>query len=184
MKIRILILLLLSSLLLTSCNSRQNVSTNNVKKELIDTVIKIEELDHKYSNFYLTSEEYLSGLNGMFADFFKNEMHFDRCYLPNPIKENLLNLSSQQVEQARKEVKKEGYNLDITVKVSNVYDNPEKNWKHLFTESSIINSKNQIINYSAKRYTFEKINEKWKIIIIDKASNGTDLIDNKPKKIF
>lgn len=149
---------------------------NNQNEKLIDMVKRVETLDNKYSNFYLTNNVYLKELDSLFVSNFSVIQHSERRYMPdfaidfskslNILKEkNIAYLTDDELKEIRnitKDVKR-----DIEVQISKVYD--DGGYKYIFSKAKIVSKYNTAYRYKyyTKEYTFAKENGQWKIQHID-----------------
>lgn len=113
-------------LFMISCNLNSRVRINN---ELIDNTMRIEELDHKLSNFRITYDEYVKNMTSL-AGKTDIEKSYQRKYIADPIdlkvnKEDELELWNERY----------GSNT-VELKVSNVFDYLDI--KYVFTKVPVV----------------------------------------------
>ena len=168
LKKNVLVVVLIFIVLLISCTNKET-SSKNFDKDIIEIVKKVEVQDHKFSNFYLSPQEYIDSLNGLFADFFTKNMHFDRSYLPHPLELEIIDFSPEQIESVKKSREDMGNVLDITVQISKIYNDTDKEQKYVYTKSTMINNNDSTKNYMTRKYTFSKENGEWRIKVLQKA---------------
>lgn len=127
--------------------------------EMVGVVKQIEELDHRFSSYYLTYEKYiieLNKLNAFFPDWINEESHYDRKYIPNPL--DIRQYSQDQLDNIRETIE----NPDkIEVEISKAY-NYEGNI-YIFTKSTLTNNtafSDVLIN---RRYDIGKVDGNLKI---------------------
>lgn len=159
----------LFSTLLSSCTKE------DLNKELIGAVKKVEILDNKYSNFYINWDEYIKELNNMFVENYFIGEHLARAYMPpyivlsqdliNIIKEKGYELSDDERSKIVNLSKK--FTIDISTQISDVYSIGD--YKYVFTKTKIMANYKSSYRYlySVKKYTFTKDGYGWKIAKVD-----------------
>jgi len=176
-RILVIALTIVLSLSLYSCNKKDNLNS-----ELIEKVKIIEENDFKFRKFELTYEDYKKNTIDIFS-YTCNYLDKTFAYLykkpiinenPNPYKISVEDMNDYRI----------GYNdfymnwfgiipaeENVIIKISDVYDVDvsDKDWKTIFTLTVKKGNYDKDISerYLNKRYIFEKIDDKWKIISID-----------------
>ncbi|MGF7058142.1 hypothetical protein [Brassicibacter mesophilus] len=159
-----LFLLSVSVFLLISCNSQTNFNESENNSNLIEAVKEIERLDHQFSNYFLSYDEYISSLKSLDIKFntsIDDEVHYNRKYVPEPI--DLKNLDKEQLYELRKTQE----NLcDVKVEITKVFDYENK--KYIFTKSTISPEGNSVPGfYITKRYRITNNNGEYEIEYID-----------------
>lgn len=157
-------ILSISVFLLISCNSQINFNESESNNDLIKAVKEIERLDHQFSNYFLSYDEYISSLKGLDIKFntsIDDEAHYNRKYVPEPI--DLKNLAKEQLY----ELKKTQENLcDVKVEITKVFDYENK--KYIFTKSTISRKDNSVPGFCiTKRYRLSNNNGEYEIEYID-----------------
>lgn len=160
---------ILSVLLFTACNTKNTDAKTD--EYIINAVKKVETLDNKFSNYFLTYDEYLKGLNGLFVDTFDVNKHYDRRYIESKI--DIKNFTDEQLKNIRDKNIKENKEDKVEVEISKVYSDGK--YKYVFTKANIIqpympkNNKNITGIVITRKYAFAKQNNEWKIQYIDQA---------------
>ena len=151
------IIIVLMCLSLTSCS-------NNTEKSIIDSVTKVEQLDHQFSNFQITYDEYIKEIKQFFINNYDENYHYNRKYVPEPI--NLKNLTKSQLDRAREHIKDR---YKILVQISKPYKIYNEKY-NVFTKSNIISNDSDIGGFIiTRKYTLIKENNEWKIMGIEKS---------------
>lgn len=134
--------------------------------QIINVVKKIEELDHKFSNFLLTYDEYISELDKLdtfFADWIDDDSHYDRRYVPII---DMKKLNKDEINEIRNTTDTSD---EVKVEMSKVYSD-EKNI-YVFTKSTIKNDDSDDVlvpdNIITRRYDIRNIDGTLKIITIN-----------------
>jgi hypothetical protein len=170
---------ILSVLLFTACNT-ENTDTKT-DEYIINAAKKVETLDNKFSNYFLTYDEYLRGLNGLFVDTFDVNKHYDRRYIESKI--DIKNFTDEQLKTIRDKNIKENKEDKVEVEISKVYSDGK--YKYLFTKANIIqpyvpkNNKNITGIVITRKYAFANQNNEWKIQYIDQALYSNNIAFEK-----
>ncbi|AAM23677.1 lipopolysaccharide export LptBFGC system permease protein LptF [Caldanaerobacter subterraneus subsp. tengcongensis MB4] len=163
----ILMIFVLSTLLFTACNTES--TDTKTDDYIINTVKKVEILDHKFSNYFLTYEEYLKGLKDLFVNAFDENKHYERKYAEIDIR----NFTDEQLKNIREKYIKENKEDKVEVEISKIYSDGK--YKYVFTKANIIqpympkNKENITGIVITRKYAFVKENNDWKIQYIDQA---------------
>lgn len=154
-----------------------DVSVEDYEKEqfikIIGVVKRVEELDHKFSNYYLTYQQYINELNELrsfFSEWADEENHYNRRYIPNPI--DIRSYSQEQLDDIRNTEKNPS---KIQVELSKIHIQIDK--IYIFTKATIsqeLSSQNIVIN---RRYDIQKTGKKLKI-----TSINSYIYDNKTEE--
>lgn len=170
---------ILSVLLFTACNTENTYTKTD--EYIINAVKKVETLDNKFSNYFLTYDEYLKGLNGLFVDTFDVNKHYDRRYIESKI--DIKNFTDEQLKNIRDKNIKENKENKVEVEISKVYSDGK--YKYVFTKANIIqpympkNNKNITGIVITRKYAFAKQNNEWKIQYIDQAFYSNNIAFEK-----
>jgi hypothetical protein len=150
----IIITLILTILILTGCSKKENIN-----ETLIENTKRIEEIDHKYSNYKITYEEYEEEISGLTGKISMDENHH-RSYTS----------SSEGYSKEELEIYSKHY-PDVTVdfEISGVYDYLDI--KYIYTKSEIIpigdhDKFDELI--ITKRYVYVLEDEEWILANIEK----------------
>lgn len=156
---------------------------NDLSSELVEKVKLIEENDFKFRKYELTYNDYKRETSNIFSN---NCQYLDRIFnymYKKPMTNENPNPNDISVEDMNNYRK--GYNKfymeyfglipaeeNVIVKISDVYDVDYKDWKAIFTmtikSDKVGKYKGDIDEkYLIKRYTFEKIDDEWKVINVD-----------------
>ncbi len=141
--------------------------------KIIGVVKRVEELDHKFSNYYLTYQQYINELNELrsfFSEWADEENHYNRRYIPNPI--DIRSYSQEQLDDIRNTEKNPS---KIQVELSKIHNQIDK--IYIFTKATIsqeLSSQNIFIN---RRYDIQKTGKKLKI-----TSINSYIYDNKTEE--
>jgi hypothetical protein len=138
-------------------------------KNIAETVKKVEILDHQFSNYYITYNNYISDLQSCFTSGFDESVHYERKYIPEPI-----NIKSATKEQLASMRKNSGVDNSIIVEISKVYNDLKHDFKYVFTKSNITSTNvrtGTLVDKLCitKRYLFVKENNSWKITSINQS---------------
>jgi len=151
--IKVLIILFLITLSF-GCSKAENIN-----KPLIENTMKIEEIDHKYSNYKITYEEYEEEISGLTGKISMDKNHH-RSYTS----------SSEGYSKEELEIYSKHY-PDVTVdfEISGVYDYLDI--KYIYTKSEIIpigdhDKFDELI--ITKRYVYVLEDEEWILANIEK----------------
>lgn len=179
-KLLSLILIIVLSLSLISCNKKENL--NN---KLIEKVKILEENEYKFNRFNITYDEFITNTKNILYDANK---YIDDKYIAINKNNNknvrykgidLKGLNIQELNVLKNDIKKfdlEDFNIklnteEIKISLSHAYDIGDPNKRVIFGQKiAKIESVNTMENYSNRRYTFKKINGKWKILMIETDS--------------
>jgi hypothetical protein len=136
--------------------------TENMNEILIENTIKIEEIDHKYSNFQMTYKEYEEEISSLTGKISMDENHH-RSYSSLPVE--FKDYSKEEIEIYSK------HYPDVTVdfEISGVYDYLDI--KYIYTKSEIIpigdhDKFDELI--ITKRYVYVLEDEEWILANIEK----------------
>jgi hypothetical protein len=152
----ILTIFILSTFLFAACNMESADTKND--EYIINTVKKVETLDHKFSNYFLTYEEYLKGLEGLFVKTFDENKHYERKYAEIDIK----NFTDEQLKNIREKYIKENKEDKVEVEISKIYSDGK--YKYVFTKANVIqpympeNKENITGIVITRKYAFVKEN--------------------------
>ncbi|NNG68073.1 hypothetical protein [Caldanaerobacter subterraneus] len=168
-KISIIILMIfvLGTLSFTACNTES--TDTKIDDYITNTVKKVEILDHKFSNYFLTYDEYLKELKDLFVNAFDENKHYERKYAEIDIR----NFTDEELKNIREKYEKENKKDKIEVEISKIYSDGK--YKYVFTKANIIqpympeNKENITGIVITRKYTFVKENNDWKIQYIDQA---------------
>ena len=151
------IIIVLLCLSLTSCS-------NNTEKSIINSVTKVEQLDHQFSNFQITYDEYMKEIKQFFINNYDESYHYNRRYVPEPI--DLKNLTKSQLDEAREHIK-EQYNILVQISKPYKMDNEKYN---VFTKSNITSNDSDIGGFIiTRKYMLITENNEWKIMGIENS---------------
>jgi len=149
---------------------RLQISYDEFKKNMKDIVIDINYLDDKELFGY-------SGISGNRMYFAKDLVGFTLEEIKLLLEDVENDLRKQYEEKGwdydkyKKETEIEYGNPSVEVKISNVYDDRDYNWKYVFSQTYIkYNNKNNTEQYINKRYRFVEENGEWKILNVDQSS--------------
>jgi hypothetical protein len=153
----IIITLILTILIFTGCSKAENIN-----ERLIENTKRIEEIDHKYSNFQMTYKEYEKEISGLTGKISMDENHH-RSYSSLPVE--FKDYSKEEIEIYSK------HYPDVTVdfEISGVYDYLDI--KYIYTKSEIIpigdhDKFDELI--ITKRYVYVLEDEEWILANIEK----------------
>ncbi|MGB9680523.1 MAG: hypothetical protein ACPL3A_11250 [Thermoanaerobacteraceae bacterium] len=157
----------LSTLLFTACNTESTGTKTD--DYIINKVKKVEILDHKFSNYFLTYDEYLKELKDLFVNAFDENKHYERKYAEIDIR----NFTDEELKNIREKYEKENKKDKIEVEISKIYSDGK--YKYVFTKANIIqpympkNKENITGIVITRKYAFVKENNYWKLQYIDQA---------------
>lgn len=160
-------------IILLSCT--QSEVTSNNDEDLIEIVKKIEAIDHKFSNFYLTYDDYAKYINEL-AGNIDIGSHYNRKYVPKPI--DLKNMTENELSIARDNNLQESVITEISDVLNFEY------LKYIFTKSTVVpkdisENNNGII--ITKLYIFWNEDDNWTISSIDRMIYSSDFPDKDMK---
>lgn len=177
MKRNIIILSLLSLLFLffIGCDF------NNTDEELLKEVKAIEELNNKYANWYLTTDDYIKKVKEVAKftnEFYENKLYEGQLIItysprwdlfPEAIdmvkRKNTALFTEEQLKKLRDILKPA--KTEIEVQISKVYN--EGGNKYIFSKGKVVTTYNGhfYYDYYLRKYAFVQEEKEWKIKRID-----------------
>jgi len=131
--------------------------------EIIYLVKQIEEIDHKFSNYYLTYNQYIDEtekLSSLLADWIVEENHYNRNYIPSPL--DIRTYNQKQIDEIRNSLENPS---NIKVELSKVYKDGER--IYIFTKSTIDDGTSYPSFFINRRYDITQFDGELKITSIN-----------------
>lgn len=168
-KIYLPIIVIFALLLLTSCNTK-------FEDDMLNVVIDTEKLDHEFSNFQITYDEYIDKVQKYFTNNYEKKYHYNRRYVPDPI--DLKSFTKTELEEAGKDLSNQS---SISIQTSKPYKENEEKY-YVFTKS-IIDFKDPKTEglIITRKYKLTKTDNMWKITELEQDMSGKETPEDKLK---
>lgn len=168
-KIYLPTIIIIVLLLLSSCNTKN-------QNDMLNVVVDTEKIDHKFSNFKITYDEYIDNIQKYFTDNYNEEHHYNRRYVPDPT--DLKNLNKSQLEEIRKNLSNQS---NISVDISKPYSDNKEAY-YVFTKSTVDSKDTEMEKLIiTRKYRLIKKDNMWKIMELEQSISGKETPEDNLK---